>query len=367
MSPATQMKLVLAGVAAALLGAGARADRIYRTSGAPLEDVTVVSETLAEVRYKEEGKGPEKAVPSESVVRVEYDRFPAAVGEAEAAAQDGDAEGALERFEAYATDGKPDKRYPWAQAYAAHRAVTLRGTLGDLEGAAAAADRLISGFPESRYVPAAYVAKADALFRLERMDQAQAALTDFERLITAKGLSKRWALECRLAQVLTDRALSGVPRRDRLEKIEQDAGQDFPTVRCRAAVARAESFLAGGGEGPDAIGKARAVFEEVIDDPGSDEESLAAAHTGLGEILFSIATGPTEKEELRAALLAFMRVAVLFEEQSRYAPKAMFYAGRCFERIGGEGSKDNAVKLYRRVLRDYADSPWAAEARNFLK
>jgi TolA-binding protein len=62
-----------------------------------------------------------------------------------------------------------------------------------------------------------------------------------------------------------------------------------------------------------------------------------------------------------------MRVTVLYKDQASYAPKAMFYAGRCFNLLGGEEDDERANKLYARVMRQYPGTVWADEARNFRK
>ena len=62
-----------------------------------------------------------------------------------------------------------------------------------------------------------------------------------------------------------------------------------------------------------------------------------------------------------------MRVVVNYRDQTRYVPKAMFYAGRCFNILGGEGADDRANKPYARLGRDYPGSYWADQAKNFRK
>ncbi len=358
---------LLALVALAFATPSASADRIYRTGGTPIEDCTVVEETVSQVVYRKGRKGSEQSIPSEEVIRIEYERVPTEIGEAESLLEEDDLESAVGLYSDYleASLEKPDKRFPWAPAYAASRLIGLFGMVGDLEGARAAADRLLENFPESRYVPSAFVAKADALYRLEKFDRAQTTLAEFEKLIVKRNLSKRWTLECRLAQILTDRSLVGEGRRGRLKALESDAGQDYPTVRTRASVARAEAFLAEASDSADALQRAREIFEDVAQDPSADEEALAAAFAGIGECVFTAAIG--DEAALRQALTAFMRVAVLYRDQVRYAPKAMFYAGRCFDQIGGEENKERAKKLYSRVVRDYPGSSWAEEAKNFRK
>lgn len=365
---ATRPTVLLALAWASLSAETAFADRIYRTNGTPIEDCAIVQETVDHVVYKEGGRGGDKTIPSEEVVRVEYERVPPLIGEARSSLDEGDVSAAIGQFNEYLDShlgGSADKRFAWAPAYAAHSLVTLYTNQGNLEEVLTVADKLLANFPESRYAPGAYVAKANALFRLQQFDQAQSTLANFERLIASKGLSKGWALECKLAQVLTDRSSVGEKRRSMLAEIEASAGKDFPTVRNRASVARAAAFLAEESENPESIGNARKIFEEVILDPAADDESLAASYSGLGKCRFL--AGNQDGKELEQALLAFMRVVVLYGDQVRYAPEAMFYAGRCFNLMGGEGDDERANRLYSHLIRTYPESEWAGEAKKFRK
>ena len=45
--------------------------------------------------------------------------------------------------------------------------------------------------------------------------------------------------------------------------------------------------------------------------------------------------------------------------------KSAFYAGRCFQEIGGEGSSAKSRKLFTYVQRRFKESRWANEARAF--
>ena len=107
-------------------------------------------------------------------------------------------------------------------------------------------------------------------------------------------------------------------------------------------------WITGGGSG---IGKALA---------------LAFAKEGA-----SVAVSGRREDRLQAllteALLAYMRVAVSYKDQTRYVGKAMFYAGRAFDQFEDEGQKDRAQRMYREVIRQFPDSTWAVEARGFRK
>lgn len=357
--------------AASTLAPTALADRIYRTSGDPIEDVSIVGETLTEVTYQEERR--ERTIPSEEVLSIEFESFPSKVDEANDAAATEDTLLAIDLLEEYLEpllNGRGDRRHPWAPAWAAFRVIELNTAVGELGAAISAGERLIETFPESRYVPSAYVAIAQAMALAGENDKAQRKLEEFDRLIVRNNLSKLWALECRLAKVTTS-GETGAGARKELEGIEKDAGSEYPVVRNRAIVARGESYVAEvGPSGSDSVGaltSARELFEQVIEDPASDDATLAGAYAGLGSCIFNTAAASGDEEQLKAALRAFMRVVVLYKDHVQYLPRAMFYAGRCFNFLGGDGDDERANRLYGKLIRDFPDSNWAEQARSYRK
>ena len=56
----------------------------------------------------------------------------------------------------------------------------------------------------------------------------------------------------------------------------------------------------------------------------------------------------------------------VYEGQQRYVAKAMFFAGRAFEQYQDSETKLRAKRMYREVVRQFPESSWAKEAREFL-
>lgn len=363
----------LAVLALASLSADTFADRIHRLGGDPLEDVTVVSETLTTVTYTEEGDRDENEIPSDEVVRIEFTRFPAKIGEANEALRDDDPSLARDLFLQYLDESgsRPRRGYEWAPAWAAWRVVQLEGILGNPAGVVSAGTRLVENHADSRYVPHAYLAMASSLAAAGDGAGAAKKLDALDQLVARNSLSQRWTLESRLARIVAS-GETGDSARKKLTAIEQDAGDEFPVARNRAAVTRGELFveevgISSDGADSGALKKAREIFESVLEDADSDPATRAAAYAGLGSCLFLTASGSKDAEKLAAAHEAFMRVVVLHGDQTRYVPRAMFYAGRCLNFLGREGDVDRANRLYSRLMRDYPESPWAEQARNFRK
>jgi len=357
----------LACAALALSAVHAPADTIYLLDGTSLPSVTVGEENFKEISYKDGSKT--RSVNTDEVLRIEFDKKSPLVDRADTAVVDGMFLAAIDDLKVYVDSRLKSERPPrfkWELAYAMYRIVELNGMVGDVQALIRAADQLIEKAPESRFVPEAFLAKAEAQFRAGNEAAAQKTLKDFLALVQGKSLSRRWQLEQKLASYLYDSSLKGKARRDKLDSISDQAGEEYPTVANRADVAVAESFLEG-----KKFKDAEDIFTDVTNNPRADPRTLAAAYTGLGDCLFKRAVGTsdtTKKQDLIVqAATAYMRVVVVYKDQTLYAPKAMFWAGRVFDESSAEGDKEKAQKLYTQVIREYQGSHWAEEANAFRK
>lgn len=362
------MRRFLLPLSAALLASLPLADQIVRTDGKVVKDVHVVEEGLTTVSYK---KGSNvQTVPAEEVLSITYDRKPRLVDEADQALKDDDPIGARDTFDTY-VDGqiaKPNEREKWAPAYAAWRSVQVSQLLDDVDGVIQRADRLIRSFADSRYVPEAYLAKASAQARKGNQDAAQATLKSFESLVASKSLSKRWAMEAKLGLVLVDPGLAPAARREKLEGVVSEAAGTYPTVASRAQVGVGETYLAQIDAAKEdqklkLAGDARAVFERITKDQQADEATLAAAFTGLGLAQFHQSGLSRDKTLAREALVNFLRVPVLYQEQSQYVAQSMYYAMLSFRALEDEQSILRSREMRYKLMQRYPESGWAKQAK----
>lgn len=352
----------------ALLAAPALADEIVLVDGSTIPDCSIVTETFKEVEYREGSR--KKTVPSEKVLRIQFSAMPELVDRAESSAAQELVQDAIADLTTYVDgflSGGKRERFEWAPAYAAHRLVELHMMAGEHDKAVGAADKLIEKFPQSRYVPFAFLNKAQAQAEAGQAARAKETLKGLETLVQTHGLSQRWQLEGELARLRFDPDLKGKAKRDALVELSGKAGAGFPTVRAAADVAEGEAYL----EAKD-FAAAEKIFKRITDDPKALRSTLAAAYTGLGECVFQRASkAERDSNEGRTlhkdALLAFMRVVVVYGDQTRYVPKAMFYAARILDLEEDPQSKENAQKLYRSLIRTYDGTQWANEARGFRK
>lgn len=358
--------VVAVGLAAPL----AAEDRIYLTDGSSI-DCSILEESIKVVSFKVGGKT--KTAASDSVLKIEYERKPRLVDEADTTAADGgvlDAVDLLNQYiDGYLGGNKPRRGQEWGPAYAMGRVVELLRSIGDSEGVIEAAERLIKNAPDSRQVPFAYLAKANAQMRLGKMDAAKATLVDFQGVINDQGLSELWRLECRLGLTRADSTLSASARQEQFKELAAEAGDDYPTAKNRARVYEGQSLLTG--SSPD-FEAAQRVFERVVEDPKADDETLAGAYVGLGDCIFQeagtlVKKGEDASAELKQALLYYLRVVVVYADEVDYCPKALFFAGRCYDLMAetDEEAKERARTLFRSLMRDYPGSNWANEARAY--
>jgi tetratricopeptide (TPR) repeat protein len=355
------MRHLLRPLALFTLLAPAFADEIHLIDGKILAEVTVSAETLKVVEYKRDNKKEE--VPSEQVLRVVFSVKPPTVESGDSAAAEANFVGAADELQAYIDGviGKPQKRFPWAPAYAMYRLLEVNSLGGNPAGVVSAAKQLVEHEPDSRYAALAYLRMAKAYSDQGKGQEAQNALKNFEGVVQSKGLSSRWQLEIDLARILYDGSLDAATKRKRLESVSSAASGEHPTVMNRAEVAIGETLI----DAKDYAGALK-VFEVIAANPRADNFTLAAAYTGLGESIFQIASATNEKGRLEEALLALLRVGVLYPNELHYAPKAIFFAGLVSDLIGSEESKARAQTLYRSLRREYRDSQWAEQARGAI-
>jgi tetratricopeptide (TPR) repeat protein len=354
-------------LAVACFGAtAASADTIFLTAGNTISGVRITGETYKEISYKDGSKN--KTVKADKVLRVEFTSKSTQVDQAETSAADGQLYDAIAEYEAiverFAETGRT-RTFAWEPAYALNRLIELNREVGDAEHLIAAADQLIAKIPDSGYVPTAFLAKAETQFLTGEAAAATKTLADFQILIQSQALSGRWRIEHKLAGVLFGSKEKGKALRSKLDAISNEAGSSFPIVSTRADVAIAESLIT-----DKQFSEAEPIFKDVSENPASGVSTLAAAYTGLGDCLIkrAVATTGTEKFELlQDARLAYLRVVVVYKSESRYVPKAMFWAGRAFDESTEDEDKASAQRLYKQVMRDYKGSEWATEAKQYIK
>ncbi len=356
------------GLCASVAAPGALADTIYLTSGESIEDVKVSTEGLSLVIYKKGSS--EKEVATEEVLRIEFESMPELLEDAEFKLAEDDVAGAIYDYSLYVDGmlgGNEERRYPWAPAYAAHRALELQLTLGDPAATIAAADKLLTNFAESRYVPSALLTKAEVQGASDPV-AALATLDVLSALAGANGLSDRWKLEAQLRGALIDPAKSLEQRLEALVALGRKAAA-VPAVGVRVKLAQAETQLELADKVPDKrdeyLDGARDLYEGLRDEEDLEPGAKAGLLTGLGDVTYLEAG--TDPVQLAVARDYYLRVVVLYPDETAYVPKAMAFAALTSAKLAteaeGDPEKARAKKLASRMLSRYPGSRWADIAR----
>jgi hypothetical protein len=360
------LRAVAPFVALVVLVDRALADTIHLQDGSVIQNVQVASEGLKDVAYRD-GK-TDKTVPAESVLAVEYEKKPKPFEDAEGLLATEDAEGARDAYDAY-VEGALAKPVPaqfrWAPPLAAWRALELRAAMLDLEGVKAGAKRLIGSYPESRFVPLAYLAKARAELQSGQAPQVKETLGELGGLVSSKSLAKRWTLEARLLEVQADANLKPESRRNEFERVAAEA-RELPWLQARAQVFAGESLLAQAAANPGGAkqlrAQARQLFEKVAANPAAAPSDVAAAHAGLGETLFLLGADANDKAVLQEALLSLLRVVTLHRDAGEPVARSFFFAMRCFDLLPDPRRK---AEMKRELLALFPGSSWAEQAKKY--
>lgn len=373
MTRITSTTLLASLAVAAAATASASPDRIYKSDGSIVDNVDVISEAIGMVTYKSEKGRGEAEIESELVLRVEFTERPEDVAAAEVDAANGALLGAVSGFQTYigGLGERGDRKHPWAAAYSQFRLIELfeqMNTEESIQSMVGAVDQLVATYPDSRYVPLAFIKKIEAQLIHGDRAGAKASAAAFGALVEERGLAQRWQSEHKLREVLADESLSGAKLESALERVSSAAAV-FPTVSNRADVAIAESML-----GRGAFAEAEEAFGGVTESPNADDRTLAAAWCGLGDCVYRRAEAMAAAGNAEGAVplfqqaqRAFMRVVVLYPAELAYVPKSAFYAGRCIQELGGELAKDQSDRLFKFVTRNFRGSRWADSARQFRR
>jgi hypothetical protein len=371
--------LLSLAAAASLLTGDATADTIRLASGETIDGIKIQEETLTTVAYSKGSTA--RDVPSEQVLSISYEEYPSLVRKAEDAAAEGDIASAIESYGLY-VDGQlanpNERKFKWAPAYAAHRAVELNRAIGNFAAVVDAADRLLGNFADSRFVPSTYLAKAEAQRYTGNAAGAKGTLDALAALVKSEKLSERYAFDAELALLEIDSSLSVSDRMKRVERLITQAGSKYPTVRRRAELLAGQTNLdeataaskAGDGAAVDAaLSSAQKRFEALLDSTDSSNEVRAGSYVGMGDVYFFRASPAGDAEGLAKAGHEYLKVTVLYPGERRYLVRALFFGGRCYHQLGSingsEVDQARAQRIFARLRNEFPSSPMAQDANQY--
>lgn len=325
-------------------------DTVVLTDGRRISNVTVLRDHFDGVAVDRDRDGEEDEVfDPEQVVRVEYGDTPAAYRQAEIELRGRRLGRAAEQFRLTLAGDEPVD-YRLVQYANFRLAETLRRMGRDdaalREEAKKAYREVVAAVPLGRLVPHSIRGLGQML--LEEGD-APAAEREFARLVREERFGTPWNLRGKLlvarAKGLQGQHEEGTALCDEVADTAQQAG--LASIAAGAAQTRADVLLDAG-----QLEAAYEAFMEIARNADEkDGETLAFAYNGIGEALLG-------QGSPREALLAFLRVRVLYFEAAEELPRALYGAARGFAMLR-EGAK--ARELVALLQKDYPDSLWTAK------
>ncbi|MDP6445614.1 MAG: tetratricopeptide repeat protein, partial [Pirellulaceae bacterium] len=205
--------------------------------------------------------------------------------------------------------------------------------------------RLLADHPTHDLASAAQFWLAEAVYRQGDYEQAE---RQFARLVVqTQGRDSSWLAMAPLRQA---QALAQQKRWTEAHKIAKGIAKRFPDFRQQYEV----DYLIGRCLGSRAeFEAAREAYRRVVQSPaGSQTETASMAQWMIGETYF-------HQDKYERAIRAYHRVL----RHPRWRAAALLQAGKCHE-MKGEWSR--AIDLYREVVEDFSNSPYAADAKRRL-
>lgn len=273
---------------------------------------------------------------------------------------------------------------PWPQQYCLYylgHCYLMRGDMGDAAKARDYFEQLVKDIPNSRFIFQAYLELAETYQVEQDFEQAEKKYKDADRRFTSmsreSGVTPAQAKEIRrLAMLARLRSIMMLDARGEHDRASSaylqlvSKSKDYPDIQARARVGAVRARVATE-QYERAIGECVKMIGEGESE--GNTEYLGGAYLALADCYFERA-GDEEAtaEDLVTARWNYLRVATLYFFERKLLPKARFRAARCFERLveeRGEGKKaeEQARRQYGLVVKEFPESPWAAEAQKSLQ
>ena len=296
-------------------------------------------------------KPMKQTLDTAKVEKVFFNPFPPAYRAAAELMNAGDYPGAIGKFQTLANDRQARK---WVRILALMDVARIHEAGGNLAGILGAWEKLAKDFPRSRYVPKAFI--QIGLTHLANND-VKAAKASFARLGRLSGLpagqkmlAQYYLILIKQKQGQLKQALSEY--RSLLSKSENNEELKEVAILSRLGIG---TCLNGTGKYDEAL-----AFFQKIADSAKDPAVLAGAFNGLGNCYY-------KKNQWKDALLAFLRVEVLYDEDPEQTAHALLHSGRCFAFMSGSGlgedSKLRAKMQFSKCSSRFPGTAIAQQAR----
>ena len=328
-------------------------DNVALVSGRTIAGVTVVRDGFDKVEIDRDGDGKaDELVDAIEVKDVSYGDAPLAYRQGSVYFKQGRYAEAAKYFVQAVED---EKARPWIKAYAGYYAGECRRHLGAAEKAMLVEARLayeqaVKADPRGRLAP--YAVRGIGLCFMEE-GKALAAGGEFGKLMRGE-YGNEWILGGKL---LNARLLSQAGKHEDAKKLCEEVRAaaekaNRPALTREARIARSEVLLAAG-----EYAKAREIFYEIAREADErDVKTRARAYNAIADCFLG-------EKKTREALLAYLRVRVVYFEASDELPRALYGAALCFTKLR---QPERARELLAVLEKEHAGSPWTQKAKKEL-
>jgi tetratricopeptide (TPR) repeat protein len=234
------------------------------------------------------------------------------------------------------------------------------GASPDYRRAIATWDQLQKDLPKAGVLPKAIVKKGQAYLALGEVDNAKAAFLSLERLRGLpegqKKIARYWIIFIKQhqGQAPNNRATIEEALNEYKALLKEVEGnEELKEVAILARLGIGECMI-----GLRQYAEALAFFEQIAK-TANDAAVLAGAFNGLGRCHF-------EQQNWKEALLSFLRVVLLYDENPTQSAMALYFAGRSYHMLKGPDWKERARSLLRECIAKYGGD-WARQAEEELQ
>ena len=339
--------------AAAGISWAAGQDNVALVSGRTIAGVTVIRDGFDKVEIDRDGDGKaDESVEAIDVKDVSYGDAPLPYRQGSVYFKQDRYDEALKYFAAALED---KKARPWIKAYAGYYAGECGRRLGMtrkamLVEARLAYERAAKADPRGRLAP--YAVRGIGLCFMEE-GKTLAAGGEFAKLVRGD-YGDEWILRGKL---LNARLLSRTGKHDDAKKLCEEVRTaaekaNRPALTRDARIARSEVLLAAG-----EYARAREIFYEIAREADErDVKTRARTYNAIADCFLG-------EKKTREALLAYLRVRVLYFEVSDELPRALYGAALCFTKLR---RPERARGLLAVLEKEHAGSPWTQKAKKEL-
>lgn len=326
-------------------------DTVLLKNRQPAAGLTVLREGYDKVEADRDGDGKaDETFPADAVTNVTYHDAPMSFRQGAASFRLGRFKEAAEYFSKALSE--KDVRSFWLQQHANYFIGECRRQLAQknkklLAEARQAYERVIETVPDGRLVP--FAIRGIGLCRMAE-GKLDAARREFEKLSAQDKFGKTWTLRAKLllAQIHSKAGKHKEAQKLCDEVMKMTRAAHHADLRREATRTRADVLTAAG-----EYAKAREIFLQIARETDErDVKAKARLYNAIGDCFLG-------EKRTREALLAYLRVRVLYFKDRDELPRALYGAARCFTILRKSKEADELVTL---LMKEHPDSPWTAKA-----